>query len=52
LIKENIRLTLRLRLFLLLIIFVSTLLMGLIAILLITGIIDAGMEESESFIKR
>ncbi len=51
-IKENIRLTLRLRLFLLLIIFVSTLLTGLIAILLTTGIIDAGMEESEAFIKR
>lgn len=52
LVKENVRLTLRLRLFLLLIIFVSTLLMGLVAILLTTGIIDAGMKESEAFIKK
>lgn len=49
--KEKIQFTLRIRLFLLLIILVATLLMGLIVILLTTGNITVGLSESEDFIK-
>lgn len=49
--KENIHHTLHLRLLLFQILLVATLLMGLIVILLITGNINAGIKESEEFIK-